>query len=157
MPEAARKLRIHTTSQVIIPARLASTRLPRKLLLRETGKSVIQHTFEAARRARRPLGVCVAADCAEIFDEVRRFNGQAEMTSPTAPSGTDRVAEVARRMTDVDIIVNVQGDEPEITGEFDRPSHRTAGGEPRRRNEHPGHADPLAAAVGGPGLREGGF
>ena len=116
MPQAARKLLIHTTSQVIIPARLASTRLPRKLLLRETGKSVIQHTFEAARCARRPTGVCVAADCAEIFDEVRSFGGQVEMTSPAVPSGTDRVAEVARRMTDVDIIVNVQGDEPEIAG-----------------------------------------
>jgi 3-deoxy-manno-octulosonate cytidylyltransferase (CMP-KDO synthetase) len=104
------------TSQVIIPARLASTRLPRKLLLRETGKSLIQHTFEAACRARRPVGVCVATDSAEIFDEVRRFGGQVEMTDPAAPSGTDRVAEVARRMVGVDIIVNVQGDEPEIPG-----------------------------------------
>ena len=58
----------------------------------------------------------MATDHAEIFDEVRSFGGQVEMTSPTAPSGTDRVAEVARRMTDVDIIVNVQGDEPEIAG-----------------------------------------
>jgi 3-deoxy-manno-octulosonate cytidylyltransferase (CMP-KDO synthetase) len=85
-------------------------------LLRETGKALIQHTYEAARRATRPAGVCVATDHAEIFDEVRSFGGQAEMTSPEAPSGTDRVAEVARRMTDVDIIVNVQGDEPEIAG-----------------------------------------
>jgi 3-deoxy-manno-octulosonate cytidylyltransferase (CMP-KDO synthetase) len=58
----------------------------------------------------------VATDHAEIFDEVRSFGGQVEMTSPTAPSGTDRVAEVARRMADADIIVNVQGDEPEIAG-----------------------------------------
>ena len=66
----------------------------------------------------RPVrsGVCVATDHAEIFDEVRSFGGQVEMTSPTAPSGTDRVAEVARRMTGIDIIVNVQGDEPEIAG-----------------------------------------
>jgi 3-deoxy-manno-octulosonate cytidylyltransferase (CMP-KDO synthetase) len=105
-----------STSQVIIPARLASTRLPRKLLLRETGKPLIQHTYEAARRARRPAGVCVAADCDEIFQEVRSFGGRAEMTDPAAPSGTDRVAEVARRLTDADIIVNVQGDEPEIAG-----------------------------------------
>jgi 3-deoxy-manno-octulosonate cytidylyltransferase (CMP-KDO synthetase) len=104
------------TSQIVIPARLASTRLPRKLLLRETGKSVIQHTYESALRATRAVGVCVAADCVEIFDEVRSFGGRAEMTSPAAPSGTDRVAEVARGMTDVDIIVNVQGDEPEIAG-----------------------------------------
>jgi len=104
------------TSQIIIPARLASTRLPRKLLLRETGKSLIRHTYEAARRSARASGVCVAADHSEIFDEVRSFGGRVEMTSPTAPSGTDRVAEVARRMTGVDIVVNVQGDEPEIAG-----------------------------------------
>jgi 3-deoxy-manno-octulosonate cytidylyltransferase (CMP-KDO synthetase) len=103
-------------AQIIIPGRLASTRLPRKLLLRETGKSLIQHTYEAARRSTRAAGVCVATDHAEIFDEVRRFGGQVEMTDPNAPSGTDRVAEVARRMSDVDIIVNVQGDEPEIAG-----------------------------------------
>lgn len=104
-------------SFIIIPARLASTRLPRKLLLRATGKTVIQHTFEAASRARRPSGVCVATDHEEILNEVRSFAGQAEMTSPTCASGTDRVAEVARRMSDVDIVVNVQGDEPELAGE----------------------------------------
>jgi 3-deoxy-manno-octulosonate cytidylyltransferase (CMP-KDO synthetase) len=116
MPQAAQKLRVRSTSQIVIPARLASTRLPRKLLLRETGKALIQHTYEAARRATRPAGICVATDHAEIFEEVRGFGGQVEMTNPEAPSGTDRVAEVAQRMTDVDIIVNVQGDEPEISG-----------------------------------------
>ncbi|HJT36501.1 MAG TPA: 3-deoxy-manno-octulosonate cytidylyltransferase [Pirellulales bacterium] len=104
-------------SVIIIPARLASTRLPRKLLLRETGKSLIQHTYEAARRARWPSGVCVATDHEEIAAEVRSFGGIAEMTSPDCPSGTDRVAEVARRMTDVDLVVNVQGDEPELEGQ----------------------------------------
>jgi 3-deoxy-manno-octulosonate cytidylyltransferase (CMP-KDO synthetase) len=103
-------------AQIIIPARLASTRLPRKLLLRETGKSLIQHTYESAKRSARAAGLCVATDHQEIFDEVRSFGGQVEMTNPDAPSGTDRVAEVARRMTDADIIVNVQGDEPEIAG-----------------------------------------
>lgn len=104
-------------SFVIIPARLASTRLPRKLLLRETGKSVLQHTYEAAGRALRPSGYCSAVDDRELFDEVARFGGRAEMTSPDCPSGTDRVAEVARRLPDdVEIIVNVQGDEPEIAG-----------------------------------------
>ncbi len=104
-------------SFVIIPARLASTRLPRKLLLRETGKSVLQHTYEAAGRALRPSGYCAAVDDRELFDEVASFGGRAEMTSPASPSGTDRVAEVARRLPDdVEIIVNVQGDEPEIAG-----------------------------------------
>jgi 3-deoxy-manno-octulosonate cytidylyltransferase (CMP-KDO synthetase) len=104
------------TSQIIIPARLASTRLPRKLLLCETGKSLIQHTYESASNASRPQGVCVAADHSEIFDEIRQFGGNVVMTNPDAPSGTDRVAEVARKMEDIDIIVNVQGDEPEISG-----------------------------------------
>ena len=103
-------------SQIIIPARLASTRLPRKLLLAETGKPLIQHTYESARRARRPAGICVATDHEEIYKAVQDFGGRAEMTDPAAASGTDRVAEVARRMPDADIIVNVQGDEPEIAG-----------------------------------------
>ncbi|MCE5269466.1 MAG: 3-deoxy-manno-octulosonate cytidylyltransferase [Planctomycetaceae bacterium] len=116
MLQAAPKLRIRSTSQIIIPARLASTRLPRKLLLRETGKPLIQHTYEAARRSKHAAGVCVATDAAEIFDAVREFGGEVEMTDPAAPSGTDRVAQLARRMVDVEIIVNVQGDEPEIAG-----------------------------------------
>lgn len=102
------------SSLIVIPARLASTRLPRKLLLRETGKSLIQHTFEAARRATRPHGICVATDHVEIQKEVESFGGLAEMTSPECASGTDRVAEIAARRPDVEILVNVQGDEPEI-------------------------------------------
>ena len=116
MVTATPKQRVRLTSRIVIPARLESTRLPRKLLLRETGKSLIQHTYESAQAATRPESICVAADHAEIFDEVRSFGGQVEMTSPEAPSGTDRVAEVARRMMGIDIVVNVQGDEPEIAG-----------------------------------------
>lgn len=103
-------------SYIVIPARLASTRLPRKLLLRETGKPLIQHTYEAARRAKLPIGLCVAADHVEIAEAVRRFGGEVRMTDPHAASGTDRVAEVARSLPDVDVLVNVQGDEPEIAG-----------------------------------------
>ncbi|MBI2479570.1 MAG: 3-deoxy-manno-octulosonate cytidylyltransferase [Planctomycetia bacterium] len=103
-------------SYIVIPARLESTRLPRKLLLRETGKPLIQHTYEAACRAKLPLGVRVAADHEEIAKVVRDFGGNVEMTDPNAPSGTDRVAEVARHLNDADVIVNVQGDEPEIAG-----------------------------------------
>ncbi|NQU24238.1 MAG: NTP transferase domain-containing protein, partial [Candidatus Nealsonbacteria bacterium] len=116
MGQTAAKLRVHYASYIVIPARLASTRLPRKLLLRETGKTLIQHTFEAAMRARRPMGVCVATDHVEILDEVRRFGGRAEMTDPDAASGTDRVAQLARELDDADVIVNVQGDEPELSG-----------------------------------------
>ncbi len=103
-------------SQIVIPARLRSTRLPRKLLLRETGKTLIQHTYEAACRARRPRGVLVATDAEEILAEVQSFGGQARMTGRELASGTDRVAQVARELADVDVLVNVQGDEPEISG-----------------------------------------
>jgi 3-deoxy-manno-octulosonate cytidylyltransferase (CMP-KDO synthetase) len=105
------------TSFVVIPARLASTRLPRKLLLRETGKSLLQHTFEAARRAKKPAGVIVAADHEEIAAEARSFGGRVFMTSPQCASGTDRVAEAAAQLPQADILVNVQGDEPELSGE----------------------------------------
>jgi 3-deoxy-manno-octulosonate cytidylyltransferase (CMP-KDO synthetase) len=97
-----------------IPARLASTRLPRKLLLAQTGKPLIQHTWEAARRARSLAEVVVAADSPEIADAVRRFGGRCELTGEH-PSGADRIAEVVRRsFPDVDVVVNIQGDEPEV-------------------------------------------
>ena len=99
---------------IVIPARLESTRLPRKMLLNETGKSLIQHTYESASKAAKASGICIATDHSSICDEVRRFGGHAVLTDPSAPSGTDRVAEVARAMPEVDIFVNLQGDEPEI-------------------------------------------
>ncbi|MBP87603.1 MAG: 3-deoxy-manno-octulosonate cytidylyltransferase [Planctomycetaceae bacterium] len=107
--------RLH--SRIVIPARLESTRLPRKLLLRETGKTLLQHTYESAAKAALPTGLCVAADHEEIAVEVRQFGGEVQLTDPNAASGTDRVAEVARSLDSVDVIVNVQGDEPEIAGE----------------------------------------
>ena len=100
---------------IVIPARLQSTRLPRKLLLAETGKPLIQHTYEAASQATKVQTLCVAADSDEIASVVRTFGGQVLMTDPNHASGSDRVAEVARQWPDVDVIVNVQGDEPEIS------------------------------------------
>lgn len=102
-------------SQIVIPARLASTRLPQKLLVAETGQTLLQHTYESAQKATRPRGICVAADCEEIAQAVRNFGGNVVLTSPDCASGTDRVAEVARDFPSVDIFVNVQGDEPEIS------------------------------------------
>jgi len=104
-------------SRIIIPARLASTRLPEKLLLRETGMTVLEHTFRSASKATKPTGVIVAVDHQRLFDEVVRFGGDAMMTDPNAASGTDRVAEVSAAHPEVDIWVNVQGDEPEIEGQ----------------------------------------
>ncbi len=85
------------------------------MLLRETGKSLLQHTYEAACQAKRPAGVVIATDHAEIAHEVANFGGDFLMTSPDCQSGTDRVAEVAHRLTQADVFINVQGDEPEIS------------------------------------------
>jgi 3-deoxy-manno-octulosonate cytidylyltransferase (CMP-KDO synthetase) len=98
---------------VIIPARLASTRLERKLLLDRTGMPLIQHTFENACRAAIPDEVTVAADSPEIVNALRPFGTPAVLTSADHRSGTDRIAEAARSSS-ADIIINVQGDEPEI-------------------------------------------
>ena len=97
----------------IIPARYASTRFPGKPLLRETGKYLIQHVYEQVGRARLIDEVIVATDDERIAEAVRSFHGRAVMTRADHPSGTDRVAEVARGL-DAEIVVNVQGDEPEI-------------------------------------------
>lgn len=99
---------------LVIPARRRSTRLPNKMLLRETGKTVLEHTYDAACRATLPGAIIIATDDEEIATEARRFGAQVVMTSPDCPSGTDRVAEVARALPTAEIIVNLQGDEPEI-------------------------------------------
>src|SRR5580704_13589969 len=97
---------------IVIPARYASSRLPAKPLLRETGKYLIQHVYERACESCADA-VIVATDDARIFDAVKSFGGNVVMTRADHPSGTDRVAEVAVQL-DADIIVNVQGDEPMI-------------------------------------------
>jgi len=104
---------MNTGSVVIIPARLESTRLKRKLLLSETGKPLIQHTYENACKAEIPDDVIIAADSEEILDVVRPFGSKAVLTSADHGSGTDRIAEAAEPLT-AEIVVNVQGDEPEI-------------------------------------------
>lgn len=102
---------------IVIPARLQSTRLPEKLLLDRTGKPLIQHTYEAAQLAKLADRVIVAADDHAIVEAVEGFGGECILTSPSLPSGTDRVAVVAKELKDYELIVNVQGDEPEIAGE----------------------------------------
>jgi 3-deoxy-manno-octulosonate cytidylyltransferase (CMP-KDO synthetase) len=97
----------------IIPARYASTRFPGKPLANETGKYLIQHVCEQVARARSIAETIVATDDQRIAEAVQSFGGRAAMTRPEHPSGTDRVAEVAESL-EADVIVNVQGDEPEI-------------------------------------------
>jgi 3-deoxy-manno-octulosonate cytidylyltransferase (CMP-KDO synthetase) len=101
----------------VIPARFASTRLPGKPLLSDTGRPLIQHVVEAAQRATKLERIIVATDDLRIAEAVTRFGGEVMMTRADHPTGTDRVAEVAARIDTARIIVNLQGDEPEITGQ----------------------------------------
>jgi 3-deoxy-manno-octulosonate cytidylyltransferase (CMP-KDO synthetase) len=100
----------------VIPARFASTRLPGKPLLSDTGRPLIQHVVEAARGASRLDRVIVATDDTRIADSVVGFGGECVMTRSDHPTGTDRVAEVAAGLSGARIVVNLQGDEPEISG-----------------------------------------
>jgi len=99
---------------IVIPARLSSQRLPRKMLLAETGRPLIEHTWHAAKGSARAAHVVVATDSEEIAAAVRGFGGESVMTSPDAPSGTARIVEALPRLPEAAVIVNVQGDEPEL-------------------------------------------
>jgi 3-deoxy-manno-octulosonate cytidylyltransferase (CMP-KDO synthetase) len=101
------------TATVVIPARYASTRFPGKILATETGRPLVQHVVDQVRRCGRVHQIIVAADDRRIAEALRPFETRVVMTSPAHQSGTDRIAEVARGVSD-EIIVNVQGDEPEI-------------------------------------------
>jgi 3-deoxy-manno-octulosonate cytidylyltransferase (CMP-KDO synthetase) len=101
---------------IVIPARLGSTRLPRKMLLSETGKPLVQHTVEAARKSKLAQRVVVGTEDPELADRVNGFGGTVILTQKH-PTGTDRVAEVARHFPDARIVVNLQGDEPEIAAD----------------------------------------
>jgi 3-deoxy-manno-octulosonate cytidylyltransferase (CMP-KDO synthetase) len=103
--------------EIVIPARLASTRLPEKLLLSETGQPLIAHTYQAARKSKLARGVTLAVDHLRLAQAADAIGASWVMTDPNAQSGTDRISEVARSRPDVDAFVNVQGDEPEIPGE----------------------------------------
>jgi 3-deoxy-manno-octulosonate cytidylyltransferase (CMP-KDO synthetase) len=98
---------------VIIPARFGSTRFPAKILAADTGKPLVQHAVDQARKCRRVEDVIVATDDQRIADALKSFKTRCVMTSPAHQSGTDRIAEVAGDLKQ-EIVVNVQGDEPEI-------------------------------------------
>ena len=104
----------------IIPARLASTRLPRKVLREIAGRPMLAHVVEAARRCPQLADVIVATDSEEVLAVCKKNGWRAEMTSSAHRSGTDRVWEVAQRVP-ADVYVNVQGDEP-----LARPEHISA-------------------------------
>jgi len=101
---------------VVIPARLASVRFREKMLASKTGKPLVQHVYEAASRAKYVSRVVVATDHDRIADAVRAFGGGVVMTRSEHPNGTSRLAEACSALG-IDtrgIVVNVQGDEPEM-------------------------------------------
>ncbi|MGA2499593.1 MAG: NTP transferase domain-containing protein, partial [Tepidisphaeraceae bacterium] len=101
------------TAAVVIPARYASTRFPAKIIAAETGRPLAQHVVDQVRKCQRVREIIVAIDDQRISDALRPFGTRCLMTSPNHTCGTDRIAEVAQTLSD-DIVVNVQGDEPEI-------------------------------------------
>ncbi|HWV38913.1 MAG TPA: 3-deoxy-manno-octulosonate cytidylyltransferase [Vulgatibacter sp.] len=115
---------------VVIPARFASERLPGKPLADLHGKPMIVRVLERARAARGVDAVVVATDDERIAAAVREAGGQVVMTPPDCPSGSDRCAHAARQLGDLDLVVNVQGDEPlldpaaieELVGAFSDPA-----------------------------------
>lgn len=99
----------------VIPARFAASRFPGKPLAPISGRPMLQHVIEGTREAKRIRGVIVATDDERIAAVAREAGAEVAMTSPAHPTGTDRLAEVARALDD-EIVVNVQGDEPAIEG-----------------------------------------
>ncbi len=99
-----------------IPARFSSTRFPGKVLAQDTGKFLIQHTYEQARLAELPEKVIIAADDQRIAAAAKSFGAECVLTSPEHKSGTDRIAEAVKDM-DAEIVVNLQADEPDIEPE----------------------------------------
>jgi len=104
------------TTVAVIPARFASTRFPGKPLAKETGKYLVQHVCERVAECCRIDRVVVATDDRRIAEAVESFGGAVCMTRLDHPTGTDRIAEAAERLalSDGDLVVNVQGDEPEV-------------------------------------------
>jgi 3-deoxy-manno-octulosonate cytidylyltransferase (CMP-KDO synthetase) len=107
-----------------IPARYGSTRFPAKVLAKDTGKFLIQHTYEQACLAKLPDKVIIAADDERIAAAAKSFGAECILTSPEHKSGTDRIAEAVKKLSAErcplnadDIIVNLQADEPEIDPE----------------------------------------
>lgn len=98
----------------VIPSRIHSTRLPRKPLLPIQGKPMIQWVYENAKRSPILADVIVATDSEEIAEVIIRIGGKVAMTDPTIPTGSERVATVAEKYPEMDVIINLQGDEPFI-------------------------------------------
>lgn len=98
----------------IIPARFASMRFPGKMLHHIAGKPLIQHVFERVKQAKHLAAILIATDDQRIVDAAKSFGAEAVLTSPSHPSGTDRLAEVLSKNPEFTHALNIQGDEPLI-------------------------------------------
>lgn len=96
----------------VIPARYASSRFPGKPLIDLKGKSMIQRVYEGCAKSQLIEKLVVATDDQRIYDHVLEFGGNAMMTDENHPSGTDRCAEVAKSFPEMEVVINIQGDEP---------------------------------------------
>lgn len=103
----------------VIPARIGSSRLPRKPLFPIAGRPLVEWVWRRAMGIAVFDAVVIATDDEEVADACRRFGAEVRLTDPAHPSGTDRVAEVARdaAFQEFGVVVNVQGDEPFLRGD----------------------------------------
>lgn len=99
---------------VVVPARRASTRLPNKLLLEESGQPLLAHTLSQCLAAKLPGQVIAAVDDPDLANAARAAGAEAVLTDPDLPSGTDRMWAAAQAYPEAEFLVNVQGDEAEI-------------------------------------------
>jgi len=134
----------------VIPARYGAQRFPGKPLAELWGKPMLRHVWERARAARGLDELVIATDDERIAAVARAWGAAAEMTSPDCASGTDRVAEVTRRRSEARVILNLQGDEPELeTGAVTR-LIETMIGDPGIRMGTIAHHEPDLAALATP-------
>ena len=106
---------VAVSTVVAIPARLNSTRFPRKVLAHIDGRPMLWHVYQGASKAKSVTDVWVLTDSEEVYEEAVSWGCKALMTSEECPSGTARIASVVDALG-ADIVVNVQGDEPMISG-----------------------------------------
>lgn len=136
----------------VIPARFGAQRFPGKPLAPLWGKPMLRHVWERARAARGLDALVVATDDERIAAAARGWGAEVEMTSAACVSGTDRVAEVARRRASGDIVLNIQGDEPELETDAVTRLVEAMQGEPDVRMGTIAHHEPDRAVMADPNV-----
>ena len=139
-----------TRALAVIPARFGAQRFPGKPLAPLWGKPLLQHVWERARQAQGLDELVIATDDPRIATAAGAWGATAVMTSPECASGTDRVAEVARAKPEAGLVLNIQGDEPELDAEAVARLVATMRAEPEVRMGTLAHAEHDAAAMRAP-------